>query len=207
MERTTKRKRLAVATVIIGLLIGAVLFASGTYLQNQKEDDPPAKATPALPKLTEYADFNCPHCADFALLAMPEIRREFIDPGLIEYEYAHFPFLADSSIRAAEASECARDQGKFQPYHDALYRITAEGRGTLDSTDMNTAANTAALEPTGFGACFERRHHRGTVERHTQNARKAGVRGTPTLLLNGTKVHLGDYNDLRAQLLRATAGN
>ena len=205
MQRTTKRKRLAGLVIIAGLLIGAVLYASGTYLQNQKEGNPTAETT--MPKLTEYADFNCPHCADFALIAMPEIRREFIDPGLIEYEYAHFPFLADSSIRAAEASECARDQAKFKPYHDALYRIATVTQGPLTPGDMTAAAEATALDQAEFTACFERRSHRSTVDRHTQNARKAGVRGTPTLLLNGTKIQWEDYNDLRAQLLRITADN
>ena len=206
MERTAKRKRLAVATIIIGLLTGAILCTSGTYLQNQKED-PIAGSAGALPTLTEYADFNCPYCADFALIAMPEIRREFIDPGLIEYKYAHFPFLANSSIIAAEASECARDQGSFKPYHDALYRIVADKQGQLNADDMTAAAEATALEPAQFNECFEGRDHRRTVERDTANARKAGVRGTPTLLLNGTKIRWRDYDDLRAQLLRATSTN
>ena len=206
MERTARRKRLAVATVIIGLLIGAILYTSGTYLQNQKEEPIPGTAG-TLPKLTEYADFNCPHCADFALIAMPEIRREFIDPGLIEYEYAHFPFMANSSIIAAEASECARDQGSFKPYHDALYRIAAGKQGQLNAADMTAAAEATALEPAQFTDCFEGRDHRRTVDRHTANARKAGVQGTPTLLLNGTKIRWQDYDDLRAQLLRATSTN
>ena len=72
---------------------------------------------------------------------------------------------------------------------------------------MNAAAEATALEPIQFTDCFEGRDHRRTVEQDTANAKKAGVRGTPTLLLNATKVRLEDYQDLRAQLLRITAAN
>ena len=70
MQLPPKRKRLAGLTVIIGLLAGAILYTTGTYLQEQQEDPLP-QANGTVPKLIEYADFNCPHCADFALIAMP----------------------------------------------------------------------------------------------------------------------------------------
>ena len=206
-NKPPNEKRIALLTIIIGLLVGAVLYTTGTYLQNQKEDPIPGTAS-TLPKLTEYADFNCPHCADFALIAMPEIRREFIDPGLIEYEYAHFPFLANSSIIAAEASECARGPRQLQALPrralpDSRRQAGTPERSRYDGCGRSNGARTGPIHR----LLRRKRPQEGRWSGDTANARKAGVRGTPTLLLNGAKIRWRDYEDLRAQLLKATAGN
>ena len=156
--------------------------------------------------LTEFGDFNCGHCARFALEAMPLIRGEFVRTGRLRVEYKHFPFLSPTSDTAAEASECAREQGKFDPYHDALYEVTWNNRGAgqaLNEEDLARAAAESGVGPERFIECLSSGRHRVTVETDRALGRAAGVRGTPALFLNGRPVTWRDYPDLRAQIAQA----
>lgn len=76
--------------------------------------------------LTEYSDFQCPFCNRFFRETEPLIIREYVDTGKIKFVYKHYPVDAihPQASRAALASECANEQGKFWEYHDILFRNT-----------------------------------------------------------------------------------
>ena len=75
-------------------------------------------ANPRTPVIVEFGDFQCPYCARFALNTLPALRRDVLNDSAARFEYRHFPFLSPESTMAAEASECARDQGRFDAYHE-----------------------------------------------------------------------------------------
>ena len=160
----------------------------------------PYNSTPAgePPLLIEYADFNCPHCARFALTALPELERTYIATGKVRYEYRHYPFLTETSQTAAEAAECARDQGRFKAFHDSAYMLSITKEGPLTLDDIAGAAVTAGSNLQEIEACLAAGRHRATVQEHVRRANEDGIRGTPTLLLDGETLNWRDWDHLTA---------
>ena len=155
----------------------------------------------APPALTEFADFNCPHCRRFALGFLPLLRRDFIEPGLVEYHYRHLPFLQPGSRSAAEWSECARLQGRFDAFHDAVYAVSPARY--LSTEDLGAAAADAMLDMQALDKCLESGLARERVAADEELAALWGVRGTPTLFLDGRRLEYDGYGDLRQQIQAA----
>jgi|SRR3989344_403375 len=83
--------------------------------------DPKAPVT-----LIEYGDYQCPFCSRFFKDTEPLIRKNYIETGKVKMVFRNFQFLGSESVNAAQAAECAKDQGKFWVYHDALYAAELE---------------------------------------------------------------------------------
>jgi protein-disulfide isomerase len=71
--------------------------------------------------LEEYADFQCPACGSFARGTIKQIEDKYVANGTVKIVFRHFAFIGEESIRAAEASECANEQGKFWEMYDTLF--------------------------------------------------------------------------------------
>lgn len=73
--------------------------------------------------LIELSDFECPFCRQYAALTFGEVKRKFVDSGIISYSYIHYPLVRrhKSALAAARVAECASDQGKFWQVHEALF--------------------------------------------------------------------------------------
>lgn len=72
----------------------------------------------------EFSDFQCPFCKQMFTNALSQIKKEYIDSGKIKFYYRHLPLTSihPNAMIAAEASECANEQGKFWEYHDMLFQ-------------------------------------------------------------------------------------
>lgn len=129
----------------------------------------------------EFLDYQCPHCR---LMAGPlhEILEEY--GGKIRYVPRDFPVNDNPlSIRAARAAECAREQGRFWEYHDALLR-----RETLRDQAFAEIAAALELDGVAFSGCLESDRYLSSVLRDKEDGKLAGVEGTPTFFVNGRMV-------------------
>ena len=202
---TINRKAAVAALALVFLITGAV-----AYLFDFPGIGPgPLPMEPAsngAPTLTEFGDFNCGHCINFAHTAMPELRRKFINNGSINYVYRHYPFIHSTSEAAAEAAECAREQDAFDPFHDVLFQISA-ARSTqgeyLQLDDLAAAAEETKLDPERFIRCLSNGRGKTAVLGDQELGRAAGVRGTPALFLDGNPVKWDTYLELEAQIEKA----
>ncbi|HEY4499695.1 MAG TPA: DsbA family protein [Candidatus Paceibacterota bacterium] len=149
--------------------------------------DPKAPVT-----LIEYADFQCPFCGRFYSQVMPKIKENFVKNKEVKIVYRHFAFLGPESVAAAEASECAKDQGKFWEYHNALYDAEVkdgkEHNGNLNETFFMSLAAKLGLNVSNFSQCVTDQKYKQKVEDDYTGALKVGVAATPTSFINGTKV-------------------
>ena len=66
----------------------------------------------------EYGDFQCPYCQQFAAGPGRQLKQNYVDRGQVRFVYRHLAFIGAESLWAAEASECANEQGRFWDYHD-----------------------------------------------------------------------------------------
>lgn len=142
----------------------------------------------------EFSDFQCPFCARFAQEALPFIKEELLARGDVRFEYHHFPLdsIHANARPAAEAAECvaeANDEDAFWTYHDALFARLEAWRNLGDPTAYFVRlADEVGLVTEGVRECIEARAFAGEVEASFQQARMLGLRGTPTVFVNGLRV-------------------
>jgi len=133
--------------------------------------------------IIEFGDFECGACGQ----QYPEIAK-VLDafPKEVNYVFKHFPIesLHPYSQIAAEASECARDQGKFMIYHNILY----ENTGKIDDEMLVKVAESLDLDMDKFNRCFRQHLKSDRVAEDFKIGWAAGVKGTPTIFVNGRKL-------------------
>jgi protein-disulfide isomerase len=133
----------------------------------------------------------------------PAIEQEFVATGKIRTIYRHFAFLGPESFWAAEASECANDQGKFWEMHDAIYaNQQGENQGAFSKENLKRFAQEINLNVTLFNDCLDNGKYAAKVRSDSAAAQAAGIRGTPTFILNGTQVLILSANP-EASIARA----
>lgn len=199
------------AIIVAGLIIaGAVIYAlspntgdeggsnrkngssdtagGDQVFQNLSDDDPVLGNASAPVTLVEFGDFQCPFCKKFHDEARKEILDTYVETGKVKIVYRDFPLenIHPAARPAAEAAQCADEQGKFWQYHDALYtRQDALAKGTMDYVAL---ASEFGMNKTAFAKCVKDRKYKDEVTKDYDDGVKAGVDGTPALFVNGKKV-------------------
>jgi protein-disulfide isomerase len=140
----------------------------------------PAKGPASAPiELVEFADFQCPFC----LRAYPTVNEVLSRYGdKIRFVYRHYPLSSHPNARpAAEASECAAEQGQFWQYYEKLFadqtRLSGEG--------LKQSAAALGMDMSRFNACVDSHKFQDRVEHDIRDGNEAGVSGTPAFFING----------------------
>jgi protein-disulfide isomerase len=148
-------------------------------------------------KMVELSDYQCPFCKRFVDGTEPEVETEYIQKGLVQLEFRYFAITGgnappdeNEATLAAEAAECANDQGRFWEYHYKLYaEQRGENQGAFVPERLKQFATDLGLDRGEFDACLDSHKHIGLVEELRNQAVAAGARGTPSFLINGELVH------------------
>ena len=128
----------------------------------------------------EFSDFECPACT----MAVPEVHRLVLYYGdRINFVYKHFP-AKQNSMQAAEAAECARNQGRFWEYHDMLF----ENQHSLGVSELQRYAKIMLINMDEFNKCFLGGQKTSKVEADFMEGIKLGIKGTPTFFINGIQL-------------------
>jgi protein-disulfide isomerase len=124
--------------------------------------------------LIEYSDFQCPYCSGFHN-SMKQLVNDY--NGKVQWVFRHFPLtsLHPQAQSAAEASECANEQGKFWEYADILFA----NQDKFNNDYYLEIASTLGLNKTNFQNCLNTKKYQTRVEQDQQNGAAAGVNGTP----------------------------
>lgn len=140
----------------------------------------PAKGPSKAPiELIEFADFQCPYC----VAATPTVKRVLDSYGdRIRFVFRNFPLENHPNARpAAEAAQCANEQGQFWAYHD---RLLGEP-GKLSDADLKQTAAALGMDSSRFNRCVDEHKYRSVVDADAQAGSRAGVTGTPAFFING----------------------
>ena len=117
---------------------------------------------------------------------MRPVLQSYIDSGKVNLVYKHSAFLGQESIWAAQAAECAADQGKFWEYHDLLFdKQNGENVGTFTKENLLSYAKELGLDTAKFEPCVKNDETLQRVVADTNEGRQVGVTGTPTFFING----------------------
>ncbi len=125
----------------------------------------------------------------------PVIEEEFINSGVVYFEFRDYAFLGQPSFLAAEAARCANDQDKFWEFHDMIF--ANQGQATPDRPTLDGFAIEVGLDMNEFGSCMDTGKHQQAVQDSIAGGKELGVTGTPALVLNGELVeNLQNYQQL-----------
>ncbi len=146
------------------------------------DDDPMKGEKNAKVTIIEFSDFQCPFCARFYTQTLPQLEKEYISTGKAKLVFRDLPLsFHENAQKAAEASECADDQGKFWEYHDKLF----DNQGALAVTDLKKYAADLKLDQTKFDACLDTGKYTAEVKKDEADAGSYGLSGTPSFIING----------------------
>ena len=139
-------------------------------------------------KLIVYESLTCSHCADFHKEIYPELKKDFIDKGLISIEFRNFP-LDLAALNASKVAHCKND-GKSEILHFLFEKQKEWVRGeTIEDLNKNLKK---LINEKDFGIDFDKCIRDTVVEDHVLNDRinavkKYNIQATPTLIINDKK--------------------
>jgi protein-disulfide isomerase len=142
---------------------------------------------PGLPKVVDvWEDPQCPSCKVFE-----EAHGDYIDSLVREKKatvrFHVLSFLGDESVRAANASFCAADEGQYLDFHKALYIVQSplEGSGFWSNETLVAIGKKIGINSEKFTKCVTDEEKIGLVKASYESMSKFGVQGTPTVFIDG----------------------
>ena len=169
------------------LLTGFLVLAACSNGASGTSSRTPLGGPNAAVTVTGFSDFECPACRGAHLGILKPLMEKY--GNQIRYDHMHFPLrqIHRYSLDAAEASECAADQGKFWEYVDILF----ERQEDLSEEAFPAWAEQLGLDTDQFNKCMKSHLKRSAVLADYKVGRELGVGGTPTFFVNGTQVQSG----------------
>ena len=149
--------------------------------------------SPSAPlEVTEFADFECPGCGQYATITEPDVRANLVNTGKIRVRYIDYPLpMHKNTWDASLAAACANDQGKFWEMHDVIFQNQDRWNGETTSRPrpvLRDLAKGIGLDMGKYDACMDSDVHRPQIQAHLQEAERRQVTSTPTFVIGSKMV-------------------
>jgi protein-disulfide isomerase len=129
--------------------------------------------------LIVYSDFQCPFCGKFERETLPALETRYVKSGQVLLAYRQFPLgFHPFAQKAAEAAECAGQQGLFWEMHDQMF----EHQQQLDETSLQGYAKAVGVDGAAFKVCLAGQAT-ASVKQDTLSGESLKVSGTPTFFV------------------------
>jgi protein-disulfide isomerase len=154
----------------------------GNLVVNIDSDDPVLGDKDAEITVFEFTDFECPFCVRAFTGAVTSLKNsDYFKNGEVNLAFKQFPLnsIHPDAQKAAEASLCAHDQGKFWEYHDLLFA----NQKALDITSLKDYGSQLGLDTSKFNNCLDNDEAADRVKKDLADAQAAGGRGTPYFVI------------------------
>jgi protein-disulfide isomerase len=140
----------------------------------------PAKGPANAPvTIVEFSDFQCPFCSRL-IPSIQEVEKKYGDKVRLVFRQYPLP-MHPNAQKAAEASLCANDQGKFWQLHDAMFA----NQNALAVDQLKAKAAELGLNADKFNKCLDSGEKAATIQADQKAGQEVGVNGTPALFING----------------------
>lgn len=173
-----------------------------------REHSPMTGRKEAKVQVVEFADFQCPACAQ----AAPVLKRlmgEYKDNPEVNFVYRYFPLeqIHRNARIAAEAAASAGEQGKFWEMNELLYGKQNDWSASTSPLDsfLEYAAS-LGLKVDQMKQSVEMNQHKDIIDADIKDGSDAGVNSTPTIFVNGVKAESYKYEILKQNIEDALAG-
>ena len=172
------------------------IAAKQSPLLNLENGSPPLGSESASITIVEFGDYQCEACYHWFHNTRDTLIDNYIETGKAKLVFVDLPFLGRDSPKAAQASYCAEDQGKYWEYHTMLYTFQdgPPDSGWADRDRLNSFAFSLDMNMDEFNDCVDSSKHQKRVKANYNEAVKHGVQQTPTFIiisLDGTTKKLG----------------
>jgi protein-disulfide isomerase len=131
--------------------------------------------------LIEFSDYQCPFCGRFFRDILPLVDKEYIRAGKIKYVFNNLPLeeIHSQAFVAAQAVECAGEQGRFWELHDRMFA----NQNALAPNDLAARAKAIELDMTKFNQCLESGRTATAIRANLAEAERMGIEGTPAFVI------------------------
>ena len=129
--------------------------------------------------IVEFSDFQCPFCSRLTP-TIKQVEEKYGNKVRLVFRQYPLP-MHPNAQKAAEASLCAGDQGKFWEMHDAMFA----DQNALGVDQLKAKAASLGLKAEEFNSCIDSGKHAAAIQADMKEGSAAGVSGTPALFING----------------------
>jgi len=180
-------------------IISVIVVYSSSYVETENRDvrthgiisttmgssilgNPSAQVT-----IVEFGDYQCHQCYNWFHNTKPTVFQNYVDTGKVNFVFMDLAFLGMDSPKAAQASYCAEDQGKYWEYHNQLYTAQESqiDNGWANSQRLKAFAFSLDLDMELFDSCLDSGKYAKRVQYNIAEAKKLGASGTPTFFIIG----------------------
>jgi protein-disulfide isomerase len=191
---------IAVLVILVVVVVGTILFVHWLQARHAlPQENPDTRYTlsigenPLLGRenasvtIIEFADYECAACAAFYQDVFPKIKAAYIDTGKVRFAFRDYPIEAmhPEAFAAAISARCAREQGKYWAFHDALYAA----QGQLSDQVYNETAARLGLNVTQLNDCRSAGTYDAEVRTdYLEGLNQGRVAATPTFFINGKRL-------------------
>lgn len=161
---------------------------SGAYAAAVGPEDAPVT-------VVEFADFTCSHCANFASLPGPALKRDYVQNGQVRMLFYDFPLSQRTpAIPAALAARCAGDQGEFWAMHGQLFSNQSEwARSNGPESHFADYARQIGLDMGQFNECYSSKKYVEEIMASRGYGEQLQITGTPAIFVEGRKAQNYGY--------------
>lgn len=175
------------STPIVTQVVAATVTVTSTFSSDTGEieeplvdDDPSIGPAEAKVTIIEFSDYQCTYCQAWHQQVFEKLMDNYA--GSIRFVYRDFPLsFHPEAVLAAEAANCAGDQGAYWKYHDALF----SGQYSLGRDSFERYAADLGLDIDSFTTCLDDHRYKTEVDDDINDGLQLGVDATPTFYING----------------------
>jgi protein-disulfide isomerase len=181
-QQTTAKQDLIAELKKSGPAIRVVMDAPRTTVAVNADDPAEGKADAPV-TLVEYSDFQCPFC----LRVMPtlkQLREKYGDKVRVVWKDFPLTQIHPQAFVAAQAGNCAREQGKFWELHDRMFG----NQSALQPDALKKYAADAGLDTAKFNQCLDSSKYEARVQDALSAGGRLGITSTPTVFVNGRMI-------------------
>ena len=161
------------------------IAAKQSPLLNLENGSPALGSESAPVTIVEFGDYQCEACYHWFHNTRDTLIDNYIETGKAKLVFVDLPFLGRDSPKAAQASYCAEDQGKYWEYHIMLYTFQngPPDSGWADRDRLNSFAFSLDMNMDEFNDCIDSSKYQKRVKANYNEAVKHGVQQTPTFII------------------------
>ena len=193
---------------MVGFLAGVVLGIGSTVVVERLLDQhlaqpskPQARAIPALTSplllqgepvlgnpsapltIVEFSDFECSYCRHFHKQVMPQLKRNYIDTGLVRFVHKDLPLpFHPYALPAAAAARCAGEQNRYWEVYSSLF----DQQNCLGCKGVLAIAAEAEINTSELQACMKQESTLALINANRSEASLHNINATPTFIIGPT---------------------